>query len=1302
MSTLVLQVAGQAVGGALFGSLGAVIGGAVGALAGNVIDRSLFAPNTERTIGAPLSDLSVQSSTEGRPIPKVYGRARIAGQVIWATDYEEVVEVEESGGGKGGGGTTTTTTYSYYANFAVALCEGPVTRIARIWADGKPLDQSLYDFRIHKGTSGADPDPLIEEVEGTGAAPGYRGTAYVVFERMPLEAFGNRLPQLTFEVVHVIDRLEKMVKAVTVIPSSTEFGYYDRLVTRRGGDGETISDNRHTGVAETDWLASIDELEELCPNLASVALVVAWFGDDLRCGVCDLKPGVEDRNRKMRGATWGVATLSRANAHLVSQINGRPAYGGTPSDETVEAAIRDLRSRGLRVVFYPFILMDVEASSGLPDPYGRSEQPPYPWRGRITCHPAPGEGSSPDKTSAARSQVENFVGTCHRNDFTIAGGEVAYTGPSEWSYRRMILHYAHLCEKAGGVDAFLIGAEMRGMTQVRSGAAIFPFVEALTDLAGDVRAVLRSSTKITYGADWSEYFGYQPTDGSGDVYFHLDPLWASSAVDMVGIDNYMPLADWRDGDHDDTADACSVYDLDYLRANVAGGEGFDWYYASTSDRNKQVRSPITDGAHGKPWVFRYKDLIAWWSHRHYDRPGGSEAASHTAWVPESKPIWFTELGCPAIDRGANQPNVFYDPKSSESFFPYFSSGRRDDFMQRRFLEATMSYWEPSDPDYVAGSNPISSVYGGRMLNPDNIHFWTWDARPYPAFPALIDVWSDGDNWHLGHWLTGRLGGVTLAALIEAVLDEHEVDDFEIAGVSGVLDGYVVDSPQSARDILEPLAATFHFSAVDSGRALRFADYLCQSRIEIDADDLAVEADDDPRMTVTRGQETELPNEVRIAFFDGLRDFESGAAAARRTAGGSARLESRSVPAIAPPSFMQETAEMLLHDAWAGRERFEFALRRDRVAIEPGDLVTLVEEEVTRPLLVTEVADAGLRRISARTIDPDVFRPAPAPAAIGKQARPTVFGAPDVVMLDLPVIDPDEPHHRPRIAVSARPWPGTVAVWRSATGASYSRVAVPSQRATIGSLAASLAPGPLARWDNANALTVSLIGGSLSSRDDSAVLAGANAVAVLCANGAWEVLQFAAADLVAESTYELTRLLRGQLGTEDAMAVGAPAGADFVVLNAAVEQVPIRTDEIDLERIYRIGPSRRTVADAAMAEVSYAAGGRGLKPFSPAHLSARRIAESGDVAFSWVRRTRIDGDGWSGRDVPLGEERERYLVEVLSGGTPARSFEVTGPAVTYAAADQAADFGALQDSYHLRVTQLGARVAGIQREAIVHV
>jgi hypothetical protein len=33
-----------------------------------------------------------------------------------------------------------------------------------------------------------------------------------------------------------------------------------------------------------------------------------------------------------------------------------------------------------------------------------------------------------------------------------------------------------------------------------------------------------------------------------------------------------------------------------------------------------------------------------------------------------------------------------------------------------------------------------------MIDPSAIHLWTWDARPYPIFPAALDVWSDGAHW----------------------------------------------------------------------------------------------------------------------------------------------------------------------------------------------------------------------------------------------------------------------------------------------------------------------------------------------------------------------------------------------------------------------------------------------------------------------------------------------------------------------------------------------------------------------------
>ena len=180
-------------------------------------------------------------------------------------------------------------------------------------------------------------------------------------------------------------------------------------------------------------------------------------------------------------------------------------------------------------------------------------QPAFPWRGRITCSPAAGFAGSVDKTGTAATQVSVLFGAATPGNFSVSGETVSFTGsPSDWGLRRMVLHYAHLCAAAGGVDAFLIGTEMPGLTTIRSGASTYPAVTAFRTLAADVSAILGAGTKIGYAADWSEYFGHHPQDGSGDVYFHLDPLWSDANIDFVGIDNYLPLSDWRDGfDHAD-------------------------------------------------------------------------------------------------------------------------------------------------------------------------------------------------------------------------------------------------------------------------------------------------------------------------------------------------------------------------------------------------------------------------------------------------------------------------------------------------------------------------------------------------------------------------------------------------------------------------------------------------------------------------------------------------------------------------------------------------------------------------------
>ncbi|GAA0306579.1 baseplate multidomain protein megatron [Rhodovulum strictum] len=1322
MATLVLGVVGSSIGmgfgGAILGLSGAAIGGLIGSTVGSVIDSwiiSSLAP-TQRIEGARLESLRITSSTEGAVIPRLYGRMRIGGNIVWATDFrEETRTTTQRGGGKGGGGgKVRTTEYLYFASFAVALCEGPITGIGRIWADGKPLDMSGITMRWYPGDEAQAADPFITAKMGAANTPAYRGTAYVVFEELPLSDFGNRIPQLSFEVFRPLadpDTAEGLTRAVTMIPASGEFTYATQAIRKTTGGafggtsgGTTTAENLNALPDTTDMVVALDRLQAMAPAVESVSLVVAWFGTDLRAGNCQVRPGVEVAVKATTPRVWSVNGVNRASAHLVSRDSeDRPVYGGTPSDFAVVQAIQEMKARGLRVTFYPFILMDVPPGNSLPNPYSDNAaeegQPVFPWRGRITCSPAAGFAGSVDKTATAATQVASFFGAATPANFSVSGEIVGWTGPAgDWGLRRMILHYAHLCAAAGGIDAFLIGSEMRGLTTIRSGASTYPAVQAFRDLAAAVRSILGPTTKISYAADWSEYFGHQPGDGSNDVFFHLDPLWADANTDFIGIDNYMPLSDWRDGfEHADAqAGWPAIHDRGYLQANIAGGEGFDWFYASEADRSEQARTPISDGSAGKPWVFRYKDLRAWWSEPHFNRPGGVESGTPTAWVPQSKPVWFTELGCPAIDRGTNQPNVFFDPKSSESFTPYFSRGWRDDAIQRAYLEATYLWW--NDP----ANNPTSSVYGGRMVHVPECAAWTWDARPYPFFPALTGVWTDGPNWRLGHWLTGRLGAVSLAALVRhlclrAGLPANRID---VTGLWGAVEGYVIGALESPRASITTLARHFGFDAVETGGVIRFVMRGRAAVAEIGADDLV--ATPDPRaegLELTRAQETELPQALKWQLARADEDYDAAQVEAQRITVSTSRIASEAFPMAVAPEEAERRCRRALMEAWIGRETASFRLPPSRLALDPADVIRLQHDGRSLDFRLLSTADAEARGIEAIRQDRAAYDLPPGDPRPAMLARPLVLTAPDVAFLDLPQLTEDQPAHRPFLAAHARPWPGELAVFRSPGSDGFELLTTVPARARMGVLAFDLWPGPVSRFDLGNGLTLDLFTGSLESVTDLTLFGGANALAIESASGIWEIVQAGTVELIGPGRYRLTRLLRGQRGTEGTMGNPAPAGARVVVLDSTLAPLPIALGDIGLPWNWRVGPATRPPSDETYVAQAFTPAGAGLRPFAPVHVTQpwRQARVPGDLTIRWTRRSRaLEADAWEQVEVPLGEEVEGYEVEIRDGAQHAvkRVLTSSTTSVLYTAVQQTADWGAPLgpgDALALRIFQLSARL-----------
>jgi uncharacterized protein (TIGR02217 family) len=615
------------------------------------------------------------------------------------------------------------------------------------------------------------------------------------------------------------------INGVDLLPATGEFTY-DTIayLGRRVTETSLTSINRYanggpdagTGTT-TDYTISLNRLQSELPGCGTVALVVAWFGNSTDITTCQIYPSTTYINGIFQQAAggsdvWRCSSLIQASAGLIplpTAADGSFMYGGTPSDQSVVRCIRDLKSRGLRVVFYPFILMTASGE---------------PWRGRITYN-------GTDISSAATTAVDNFLGSATTADFTLddVNLTVAYSGsPTDYTFRRMILHYANLCVVAGGVDLFLLGSELRGIEAIRgpnwspagtqSGGTVTwdnPFVAGLIQLADDVRSVFDAAglTKdtvnlrnlISYSADWSVWMGYQYPGANGQ-WPHLDQLYAHDNIDLVSFDNYLPLSDWTTGDGGLDAQNWllpapsgtwpptaatfnglglsgqpTIFSIAYLKANIEGGQYFNWFYNDSNNlgigfdpNGTDLRVSLPQGDRlvqsrnayaANQQLLANKQLRWWWSHQHYavyaDESGAwVPQGPSTQWVPQSKSITFAEYGFPACDRGTNQPNVFYDPISVESFTPFWSiwdpsasvAGnywpRRDDLLFLLALQAVYEYW-------VTDGNNETSAAGVQMIQPAFMSVWTWDARPFPTFPQRTDVWGDAGNWPAGEWLDGK-------------------------------------------------------------------------------------------------------------------------------------------------------------------------------------------------------------------------------------------------------------------------------------------------------------------------------------------------------------------------------------------------------------------------------------------------------------------------------------------------------------------------------------------------------------------
>ena len=587
-----------------------------------------------------------------------------------------------------------------------------------------------------------------------------------------------------------------------------------------------------------------------------------------------------------------------------------------------------------------------------------------------------------------------------------------------------------------------------------------------------------------------------------------------------------------------------------------------------------------------------KDIRNWWANPHVSRPGGVELAAATAYAAQAKPVWFTEFGCPAVDKGPNQPNVFYDPKSSESFLPYFSLGSKDDPVQRAYLEAMVTYWRDNAP--------VSAVYGGPMLRPANMFAWAWDARPYPNFPGLTAVWHDTPNYELGHWLTGRIEEVPLKWIIAELCRAVGVTRYDTSALqsaSTLVLGYATSALASPRDILSGLMDAFQFDACESGGQLRFFAKGNVRIAPVTADQLVIEGSDDPGYRLARSADVDLPGALRLTYADPYRAYASAGTEARKAIGNSQNVARMATAATLDPTYASDVASSLLQQVWAGRDTGSIKLPPSRLALDVGDAISLAVGGATLAFRIRAAETSTYRALTLVGFDPSLLKVGSPPGPQTTSPRPTALGPPVIEFMDLPPVTGAEAEvWAPRVVAYASPWAG-VDIYRGNGGGGFDLAARIDSPSALGELTSPLYAGPVGRWDRGNVVWLKLYGSAtLLSLTEAQVLAGAGAVAIkTAASSQWEVLQYQSATLVGPGTYKLSTLLRGQLGSEGAMQNPAPAGCRVVALDGSLLQpLDMALNQRGLTQLLRYGPSPYPVSDFRYTTTSLAFGSVGLR------------------------------------------------------------------------------------------------------------
>ena len=1314
-----LAIAGA---GALLGST--VIGGSVGLqagwLVGSVVGSLLFPGSSQNTEGPRLQDARVSTSAYGVPINVLHGTSRLAGNTFWAEDPIQKSKTEEVGKGSGPTQTTFTTTIS----FAVGFCEGPVTTIRKMWANGELIYDTTgassstkafpFVFRFYPGAGDQEADPLIVSDSAQGYAPSWKDLCYVVFEDFPIDTFGI-IPSITAELVETgvipadIVTFEPNTAGEAdgqdlVIDSSFPppifLKLYDNDLTPTTMTFRTSSIVNARGGTFTAAAASqgyyIDQ--EFVEGSGPASFFIDTSGFDMTGTVisaqCEMMVPVESTttNKRTRittaeGVVVGVRQTGAGNGP------GAPAEDWHEYDVISTTLTSDTN----------FIEISYQAAKG----YVREIYVNISFNGGSNAASVvAGATPEPEVTTVDTGGIVSDL-----QDTIISRGFNRLYSPQRGTADDIIgvdIDTGNVTTRARFVQHRFTDPELLAVEPATGDLFIYDAPSNTTaKIQGESGTVLKQNVgiqgvkgvPISKGANQTFIVGKTGTN----QYTVTDTL--SSNINTYTLDrgswtvsNVHPGKDNQGVGYTVEKSTTQIRIVEFsLKPSDSvqiGGQNvgpleLNVNVIASIDNNDFVGvgvtsiGPILDIDAECYFSFVSNSVI------------GSVQMSPSSWIwkyslTTNALLWATEVPFPFFSQLTPQASAGYSNIEGGTL------AWRNDSSRLAMIDIATGMLDSNLDGLISYSN--TDIAPG---------YWNADKN------AFYSVDNSGD---ITKFISAgsELVSVSLRGVIYKICRDSNLEDDQI-DLSGIpadasVHGFSQTRQTTQMEYIRVLATAFNFDFTESEGKLKFVMRGAEPVMTLTSADIIAPDDPEDALYVPVSNDAEsIPTELYVTYLDIKNDYTQQTEQAKRPSSQDSIFSVRTTNrptlelAIAEEAVnIKRLAYALLYEGWAERTSIPVRYPRDFLMLEATDVVTLDFYSSSRARIVSaeygadNTLELTLRLEQSGNYNLEVIEDADEPL-VETPVIPTLTLSQQFIM-DIPLLrDVDVAnlgesrlYHAAKVAVED--WSGAN-LFTSSDDVVFEVSNAFTDRPAYGFLSTTLpsVSSPYAT-DLTNSITVAMAygGDQLESVSRLEMLNGSNRAAIQKVDGSWELVGFADVIDNLDGSFTLSTLLRGLRGTELEVD-GHNVGDQFVLLNPDdLIGTALPLGSLDFELYYKAVTFNTLDEDTPSTPFTHT--GKDLHPYPV--VSQKAILNGVNIDFTWLRQTRLGGELVNANDTPpLIEDTEAYEIDIYntSGDTVLRTLTTSSEFAIYEEADILADFGSYPTTIKVAIYQMSVQV-----------